>query len=115
MWDKILRVRTITADKGFDRTDLRDELRMNDNRPVIKHCEYDGPDRAHNQRLYDDNSHHRFVVESVFATLEQYHGDRLSARSWYGQFRELAIKAAVKNIDSGIGTSHHWARACQHV
>lgn len=36
------------------------------------------------------------VVESVFATLKQRYGDRLKGRTWYGQFRELAIKAAVK-------------------
>jgi IS5 family transposase len=63
--------------------------------------------RTHNARLDDDVYHRRSVVESVFATLKQRYGDRLTARTWYGQFRELAIKAAVNNIDSALGTSHH--------
>ena len=101
------RIRTITADKGFDWAHLREELRDNGVRPVLTHREFDGLDRAHNARLDDDVYHRRSVVESVFATLKQRYGDRLTARSWYGQFRELAIKAAVKNLDSGLGTSHH--------
>ena len=101
------RIQTITADKGFDWAELRDELGENGVRPVIKHREFDGLDRAHNARLDDDVYHRRSVVESVFATLKQRYGDRLTARTWYGQFRELAIKAAVKNIDSALGTSHH--------
>ena len=78
------RIGTVTADKVFDWAELRDVLRENAVRPVIKHREFDGLDRAHNARLDDDVYHRRSVVESVFATLKQRYGDRLTARTWYG-------------------------------
>lgn len=36
---------------------------------------------------------------------EQRFGDRLWARNWYGQFRELVTKCAVKNIENQVKTS----------
>jgi IS5 family transposase len=54
----------------------------------------------------DSVSQRRSVAECSFRVLEQRYGDRLAARTWYGQFRELVLKAAVKNIDNGIGASH---------
>lgn len=100
------RITTITADKGYDWAKLRSKLREHDTRPVIKHREFDNLDKAHNARLSDDVYHRRSVVECSFRVLKQRYGDRLSARTWYGQFRELALKTAVKNIDKGIGASH---------
>lgn len=50
--------------------------------------------------------HRRSIGESAISVLKGRYGDRLVAMSWYGQFRELALKVAVKNIDSGIGASH---------
>lgn len=100
------RIETITADKGYDWDDLRSMLRDHDIRPVIKHREFDRLDRAHNARLDDAVYHRRSVVECSIRVLKQRYGDRLRSRTWYGQFRELALKAAVKNIDSGVGASH---------
>lgn len=74
---------------------------------MVKHREFDNLDRAHNARLDNDIYHRRSVVESVFATLKQRYSDRLTARTWYGQFRELTLKAAVINVDVGIGASHY--------
>jgi IS5 family transposase len=59
-------------------------------------------DVAHNARLDDDTYHRRSVVESVTHSLKRRFGDRLRARTWFGQFRELALKAAVKNIEAGL-------------
>lgn len=101
------RMAILTADKGYDWADLREMLRSNDVRPVIKHREFRSLDKAHNARLDDDLSHRRSGIEAEIQVLKQRYGDDLSARSWYDQFRELAIKAAVKNIDSGIGASHY--------
>lgn len=100
------RIRTITANKGYDWADLRTELRENGVRPLIKHREFDTLNKVHNARLDDDTYHRRSVVECNFRILKQRYGDRLSARSWYRQFRELTLKAVVKNIDKGICTSH---------
>ena len=103
----LARIRTVTTDKVFDLAELRDELRENGVQSINKHREFDRLDRAHNARLGDDVYHRRSVVESAFAKLNQCYGDRLTARTWNGQFRDLAIVAAVKHIDSGLETSHH--------
>lgn len=100
------RIDIITADKGYDWGELRTKLREHGVRPVIKHREFDNLDKAHNARLDDDTYHRRSVVECSFRILKQRYGDRLTTRSWYRQFRELTLKAAVKNIDKGIGASH---------
>jgi len=42
------------------------------------------------------------VVEAVIRVLKQRYGDRLRARAWYAQFRELVCKAAVKNIEDAV-------------
>jgi IS5 family transposase len=100
------RLSTVTADKGFDWADLRTMLRENGVRPLIKHREFASLDKAHNARLDDDTYHRRSVVECSFRVLKQRYGDRLTTRTWFRQFRELTLKAAVKNIDTGIGASH---------
>lgn len=98
-------ISTTTADKGYDWADLRDELRKNDVRPVIKHREFDSLDKAHNARIDDEVYHLRSVADCNFRVLKQRYGDRLSARTWFRQFREITLKAEVKNIDKGIGAS----------
>jgi len=93
------RIQTITADKGYDWDDLREELRGDDIRPVIKHREFSPLDMAHNARHDDDIYHQRSIVEAVFFALKQRYGDTLRARTWFGQFRELVLKATVRNIE----------------
>lgn len=93
------RLQTITADKGYDWDDLRKELRDADVRPMIKHREFSPLDIAHNVRHDDDTYHRRSIVESVFFALKRRYGDTLRARTWFGQFRELVLKAAVRNIE----------------
>lgn len=62
-------LQTITADKGYDWDNLREELREADVRPVIKHREFSSLDIAHNARHDADTYHQRSVVESVFSQL----------------------------------------------
>lgn len=100
------RLTVITADKGYDWADIRTLMRTNSVRPVIKHRVSDSLDKSHNARIDDDVYHQRSNVKSVIRILKQRYGDRVRARTCYGHFRELAINAAVKNIDTGIGTSH---------
>lgn len=95
-------LQTVTADKGYDWDDLRQELREADIRPVIKHREFSPLDVAHNARHDDDIYHRRSVVESVFFALKQRYGDTLRARTWFGEFRELVSKAAVRNVEVAI-------------
>jgi len=71
---------------------------------VIKHREFGSLDRAHNARLDDEIYGRRAVVESVFAAIKQRFGDTLRARTWFGQFRELVLKAAVHNLNTALST-----------
>ena len=95
-------LQTVTADKGYDWDDLRQELREADIRPVIKQREFSPLDVAHNARHDGDIYHQRSVVESVFFALKQRYGDTLRARTWFGEFRELVLKAAVRNVEVAI-------------
>lgn len=98
------RLTTITADKGYDWDDLRAKLRNHNIRPVIKHKEFWQLDKAHNARMDDDVYHLRSNIESTFFALKHRYGDRLRARTWFGQFRELVLMAAVRNIELAVRT-----------
>ena len=100
------RLDTLVADKGYDSAKLREYLRDNGVRPVIKHREFTSLDAAHNARIDDDIYHQRPVVESVFHAIKQRFGATLRARTWFGQFRELVLKAAILNITTAISPSH---------
>jgi len=93
---------TVVADKGYDWDDLRQKLRDNDVRPVIKHKEFYHLDKAHNARMDDTVYHLRSNVEAAFFAIKHRYGDRLRARTWFGQFRELVLKAAVRNIELDV-------------
>jgi len=95
-------VEILTADKGYDSPGFREYLRSKDVRPVIKHRNFSSLDRAHNARLDDEIYGQRAVVESIFAAIKQRFGGTLRARTWFGQFRELVLKAAVFNLYSTL-------------
>jgi len=99
------RVEILTADKGYDSDKLREFLRQNGVRPVIRHREFTSLDAAHNARIDDDIYHQRPIVESVFHAMKQRFGATLRARIWFGQFRELVLKAAILNITTAISSS----------
>jgi IS5 family transposase len=97
---------TVVADKGFDWDELRQMLRENGIRLVIKHREFYSLDAAHNARIDDETYHHRSVVESIFFALRKRFGTQLKARTWFGQFREIVLKAAVRNLEQSLTASH---------
>ncbi|MFW5950162.1 MAG: IS5/IS1182 family transposase, partial [archaeon] len=45
-------------------------------------------------------------VESVFFALRQRFGGTLRARTWFGQFRELVLKCAVRNVELAVEGSN---------
>ena len=92
-------LQALTADKGYDCTWLREYLREDLGvRPLIKHCINKPYDHAHNARIDDDLYHQRSMSESVFSSVKRSLGVALRARSWYREFRELALMCAVYNI-----------------
>jgi IS5 family transposase len=95
---------TVVADKGFDWDDLRHMLRENGIRPVIKHREFYSLDAAHNARIDDETYHHRSIVESIFFAIRKRFGMKLKAKTWFGLFREIVLKAAVRNLELSLTT-----------
>jgi len=95
-------VQTVVADKGFDWDDLRHKLREEGIRPVIKHREFYSLDAAHNARIDDDVCHRRSIVEAIFFSLRKRFGSTTRARTWFGQFREIVLKAAVRNLERAV-------------
>ncbi len=93
------KLQILTADKGYDCTWLREYLREElDLRPLIKHCINKPYDHAHNARIDDDLYHQRSMSETVFSSVKRSLGVALRARTWYREFRELALMCAVYNI-----------------
>jgi IS5 family transposase len=95
---------TVVADKGFDWDELRHMLREEGIRPVIKHREFYSLDAAHNTRINDKKYHRRSIAESIFFALRKRFGSTIKARTWFGQFREIVLKAAVRNIEQSLTT-----------
>jgi IS5 family transposase len=87
----------LRADANYSWSDLREECREGNTRPVIKHKEHNSLKKAHNARLDDDTYNQRSMSETVFSMLKE-DGERLRSRSWYGQFRELTRKCIVHNL-----------------
>ena len=88
-------LQALAADKGYDCTWLREYLREIGIRPLIKHCINKPYDYAHNARIDDDLYGQRSISESVFSSVKRSLGVALRARSWYREFRELALMCAV--------------------
>jgi IS5 family transposase len=95
---------TVVADNGFDRDDLRKMLRENGISPLIKHREFYSLDAARNARIDDETYHNRSIVESIFFALRKRFGTQLEARTWFGQFREIVLMSAIRNIEQSLRT-----------
>ena len=95
----------VTADKGYDWELLRQKLRAEGVKPVIKHREFGWHGVANNALLDDTTYHKRSNVESAFFALRRKYGEIVRARTWYGQFRELVLKCAVRNVELALDGS----------
>jgi IS5 family transposase len=90
---------TILADKGYDWELLRHKLHVEGVETVIKHREHGDLDVAHNALIDDNIYHQRSLIESTFFALKRRYGESLRSRTWYGQFREIVLKSAIRNIE----------------
>ncbi|MFC7251491.1 IS5 family transposase [Halomicroarcula sp. GCM10025324] len=93
---------SLAADKGYDWMDLREKLREEGVRPLIKHREFRHIDHAHNARIDGARYRQRAMCETVFSTIKRTLGDAVRARTWYGEFRELVLMCAVHNIKQAL-------------
>ena len=91
-------LQVLLGDKGYDWQDLREYLRAQGVRPVIKHREFTPLDKAHNARMDADLYGQRAISETVNSSIKQRFGSELTATTWYGEFRELVIKCIVHNL-----------------
>ena len=100
------KVSVLTADKGYDWWLLRQRLRAEGVKPVIKHREFGWHGVANNVLLDDTTYHQRSNIESTFFALRRKYGEIVRARTWFGQFRELVLKCAVRNIELALDRSN---------
>jgi len=93
---------SLAADKGYDWMYLREKLREEGVRPLVKHREFRPIDHAHNARIDGPRYRQRAMCETVFSTIKRTLGDAVRARTWYGEFRELVLMCAVHNIKQAV-------------
>ena len=95
-------LRTLAADKGYDKTALRERLRELKIRPLIKHCVRALYDHAHNARIDEDLYAQRSMTETVNSAIKRSLGYAVRARDWYREFREIALMCVVYNIKRSV-------------
>ncbi|WP_227134348.1 IS5 family transposase [Halorubellus salinus] len=93
---------SLAADKGYDWMQLRENLREEGVRPLIKHRVFQPIDHAHNARVDGPRYRQRAMCETVFSTIKRTLGDAVRARTWYGEFRELVVMCVVHNIKQTV-------------
>jgi IS5 family transposase len=91
-------LRSLAADKGYDKQSLREGLRELGIRPLIKHRIFAPYDHAHNARIDDNRYNQRSMTETVNSAVKRSLGFAVRARSWFREFREIALMCVVYNI-----------------
>lgn len=92
----------LAGDKGYDDQLLRQLLRSRNIRPIIRHREHQNYDKAANARMKDEDYYQRNKVETIFSVIKRKYGDQIRARKWYLQFRDMAARAVVYNLEQLI-------------
>jgi len=93
---------SLAADKGYDWMELRENLRKEGVRPLIKHREFRPIDHAHNARIDGPRYRQRSTCETVFSTIKRTLGDAVRARAWFCEFREIVLKCIFHNIERAV-------------
>ena len=93
---------SLAADKGYDWMSLRERLRDEAVRPLIKHRLFRAVDHAHNAWIDSALYGQRAMCETVFSTIKRTLGCAVRARTWYREFRELVLMCAVHNIKRAV-------------
>ena len=81
---------------------LREKLREEGVRPLIKHREFRPIDHAHNARIDGPRYRQRAICETVFSTIKRTLGHVVRARAWYREFREIVLMCAVYHIKRAV-------------
>jgi len=102
---------SLHADAGYDSKPIRDSLRRQGIRPVIKHRIFWNIDKAHNARMKDYGK--RSMSETVNSMIKRKYGDHVSSKTWNNQFKEMSLKCLVHNIDLMIAFLRGFLRSCK--
>ena len=81
---------------------FREELRVKNVRPLIKHHAFAPYDHAHNAQIQDELYNQRSICETVNSVIKRSYGSPVRARSWYRQCREITLTAAVYNLELAL-------------
>lgn len=73
-------LRSLAADKGYDKRALREALRELGIRPLIKHRLFAPYDHAHNARIDEQRYNQRAMTETVNSAVKRSHGEAERAR-----------------------------------
>jgi IS5 family transposase len=92
----------VAADKGYDWEGLRTRLRAERITPLIPQRDPDFRGWARNLLIHNRAYNQRSNAESVFFGLRQRYGETLWARTWFGEFSELVMQSAMRNIERAI-------------
>jgi IS5 family transposase len=95
-------LRYLAADKGYDKQSLRESLRDLGIRPLTKHRIFAPYDYAHNVRINEQRYNQRSISENVNSAIKRSHGKAERARTWFREFREIALMCVVYNIKRSV-------------
>jgi len=68
---------------------------------LLRHRLFAAYDHAHNARLDSELYGQRWMAETAFSAIKRRFGPAVHPRAWYREFRELALTAAVYNLEQG--------------
>ncbi len=95
-------LRSLAADTGYDKQALRKALRELGIRPLIKHRVFAPYDHAHNARIDEQRYNQRSITETVNSAVKRSLGFAVRARSWFREFREIALMCVVYTIKRAV-------------
>ena len=95
-------IESLAGDKGYDDQSLRDALRSEGVRPLLRHRLFAHYDHAHNARLDSELYGQRWMAETAFSAIKRRFGPAVHPRAWYREFRELMLTAAVYNLEQAL-------------
>jgi len=96
------KIESLAGDKGYDDQSLRDALRLEGVRPLLRHRLFAAHDHAHNARLGSELYGQRWMAETAFSAIKRRFGPAVHPRAWYREFRELVLTAAVYNLEQAL-------------
>lgn len=96
------KLESLAGDKGYDDQSLRDALRTEGVRPLIRHRLSAHYDHAYNARLDSELYGQRWMAETAFSAIKRRFGSAVRPSAWYREFRELVLTAAFYNLERAI-------------